>query len=444
MKARTLAAAAFVAVALVASAGSGQSKGILPLTLRPAPPANPPLGITFGRLDTRLTRLDPRTLLPRGRGVSLERFSGAWSFAPDRRQLVFGSAYSPLSESPAALRFFDVATLRPLRDLVLGPSAYIQVLDWVAPERLLVVMRSCCPAAWSVSLLDPADGTVLARHPLEGELAAARRARGGLVLLREPASLGPVSLAVAGADGTVRSVVLDQIQAGVSMSPAPLSYLGEDRAGLAVDPVGGHAYALAASGPIADVDLASLGVTYHSLARPVSLLGRLRDWLEPSAQAKGPTERSTRPGVWLGDGRLAVFGRNTTAYSSNGRLDVRIRPSGLTVIDTRSWTSQMLDPRSAWAVVARDALLSFGSTWDSGKQQEIGSGLRVYGRDGAMRLQLFGKRVIGPVEVFGARAFVHRSSPESDYQIVNLTTGRVLRTIHRDLPVVLRGAGSGY
>ena len=439
MRTRTLGAAAFVAVALLASAGSGQSKGPLPLTLRPAAVTNPPLGIAFGRLDTTLARLDPRTLLPRGGSVALERFTGASSFSPDRRQLVFGSAYS-VSDSPAALRVFDVATLRPVRDLVLGPKAEIQVLDWIAPDRLLAVFRSCCPAASSVSLLDPADGTVLARDSVEGDFVAAGRARGALVLLLQPANLGPVHLAVAGADGNLRTVALDRILGGFTATPFP----GVESAGLAVDPGGGRAYVVAANAPIGDVDLATLGVSYHTLARPVSLLGRLHDWLEPRAEAKEPRVSSARSALWLGDGRIAVFGYDATGLVQNGRLEVQTRPSGLTVIDTRFWISQMLDSRSNWAIVARDALLSTGSSWDSGTQGEIGSGLRVYGRDGRQRLHLFGKRLIGPLEVFGARAFVHRSSPESDYQIVNLTTGRILRTVHRDLPLILRGAGSGY
>ena len=214
------------------------------------------------------------------------------------------------------------------------------------------------------------------------------------------------------------------------------------RAGLAVDPAGGHAYAVAANAPIADVDLATLDVSYHTIEQSASLLGRLRDWLEPRAEAKESRVSSARSALWLGHGRLAVFGHDGTGLSTNRGLEVRTRPSGLTVIDTRLWISQTIDSRSAWAIVARDALLSTGATWDSGKL--VGSGLRVYGRDGAERLHLFGKRLIGPVEVFGARAFVHRSAPESEYQIVNLTTGRILRTIHRDLPMILRGAGSAY
>src|SRR6266496_1106047 len=108
MKART-APAALVASALVTFVGSGQSTGIgRPLTLRPAAVTNPLLGIRYGRPGASLVRLDPRTLMPRGPGLSLERYTGTWSFSPDRRQLVFGSAWSPDSDGPAAIRFVDV------------------------------------------------------------------------------------------------------------------------------------------------------------------------------------------------------------------------------------------------------------------------------------------------------------------------------------------------
>jgi len=206
-------------------------------------------------------RLDPRTLLPRGRSISLERYTGAWSFSLDRRQLVFGSGYSQFSESPAAVRIFDVSTLRPLHDLVLGPSAEIQMLDRVATDRLLAVVRSCCPAALAVSLVDTVSGAVLSRHALTGELVSAGRARGALVLLLEPASFGPVRVAVADAEGALRTVVLERVLAGPSTTPPPQSYRAEDRAGLAVDPGGGRAYAVAANNPIGEVDLRSLGVT---------------------------------------------------------------------------------------------------------------------------------------------------------------------------------------
>jgi hypothetical protein len=443
VKARTLTAAAFVAAALVTSVGSGQSKGIRPLTLRPASLANPLLGFSVGRLDTSLVRLDSRTLLPRGRGVSLERFTAAWSFSPDRRQLVFASAYSPYSESPAAVRFIDVSTLRRLRDLELGPAAEVQAVDWAAPERLLAVVRSCCPAVSSVSLIDTASGTVLARHVFEGELVGAGRAHGALVLLLEPASFGPVWLAVAGADGSFRTVVLDRVLGGVSTSPPPNSYLVDDRAGLAVDPSGGRAYAVAANGPIAEVDLERLGVTYHTLAKPASLFGRLHDWLEPKAEAKTAAERSARFALWLGDGRLAVFGRNGSARWKDGRLAVRTWPSVLMVVDTSTWTSQVIDSRSNSAVVARDMLLSSGWSWDSETQRTIGNGIRVYGADGRQRFQLLKNRVVVQPEVFGSHAFVQKPGQDLGYWVVSLASGQVLRSVrNRPMPFLLRGAGS--
>lgn len=445
VKTRSATAAAFVAVVLVMSVGSGQSKGICPLTLRPAPVTNPLLGLSIGRLDTRLVRLDRRTLLPRGRGVSLERFTAAWSFSPDRHELAFASSHSPYSDSPAAVRLFDVSGLRRLRDLELGPSAEVQAVDWVAPERLLAVVHSCCPAASSVSLVDTESGAVLSRQVVEGDLVAARRAPGAFVLLLEPATFGAVRLAVAGGDGTLRSLVLDRVLAGESNSPPPRIYRAEDRAGLAVDPAGGRAYVVAANAAVAEVDLTTLGVAYHSFAHPASLLGRLHDWLEPRAPAKGAVEHSARSALWLGDGRLAVFGENGSAHWRDGRLEVATHPSGLRVIDSISWTSQLLDPRSASAVVARGTLLSSGWSWDSEAQKQLGNGLRVYGEDGRQRFQILKNRTVFQPEVFGSHAFVQKPSSELGYWVVSLETGRILRSVrNRPMPFLLRGTGSSY
>ena len=153
--------------------------------------------------------------------------------------------------------------------------------------------------------------------------------------------------------------------------------------------------------------------------------------------------RSIRRAVYLGDGRLAVFGQNGTADQTSG-FRVRTKPSGLTVIDTAAWASRVLDPRSAAAVVARGKLLSYGWKWDSLTQAETGNGLRVYGEDGSLRLQLLARAAISELEVVGARAFVRRYGPYEAYSIVSLTSGRVLGNVDHELPLVLRGAGSGF
>src|SRR5437868_9358753 len=209
--------AALAALALGTFAGSGQSEGIgWPLLLRPAMLTTPLLGVR----DGSLVRLDPRTLKPTGRGLLLAEYSRLWSFSPDRRQLVFVRS----DGAQAAARFVDVSTLRPLRDLALGPSAQLALVDWVAPERLLTVSYSCCPQASTVSLVDAVSGTVLARNTVEGDLVGAGQTPGALVLLLEPQSFGPVRIAVAGSDGVLRSTVLDQVRAGVTKTPAPQNY----------------------------------------------------------------------------------------------------------------------------------------------------------------------------------------------------------------------------
>jgi len=435
MKARMF-VAALVAVAFVSVVGSGQSERIgRPLLLRSAAVTNTLLGIR----DGSLVRLNRRTLMPKGRGLLLAEYSGRWSFSPDRQQLVFVKA----DGAQATARFVDVSTLRSLRDLALGPSAQLALVDWVAPERLLTVDYSCCPQASTVSLVDAMSGAVLARNVVEGELVGAGHAQGTLVLLLEPQTFGPVRIAVAGSDGTLRSTVLEQVRAGVSRTAAPQAWTKVDLAGLAVDPSAGRAYVVAANDPVAEVDLRTLAVGYHTLSRPVSLLGRLHDWLEPKALAKEAYIRSVRRAIYLGDGRLAVFGQNGTADQTSG-FRSRTKPSGLTVIDTTTWTSRVLDPRSAAAVVARDKLLSYGWKWDSLTQAETGNGLRVYGKDGSMRLQLLPRAAISDVEVVGSRAFVRMYGPYGAYSIVSLTSGRVLRNVDHELPLVLRGAGSGF
>src|SRR5437763_16637928 len=118
MKAR-IAPAALAAV-FVSLVGSGRSEGTgPPLVLRPPPVTSPLLGVR----DGSLVRLEPRTLMPKGRGLLLAEYSGVWSFSPDRRQLVFVKS----DGTQATARFVDVSTLRTLRGVSLGPSRHVAV-----------------------------------------------------------------------------------------------------------------------------------------------------------------------------------------------------------------------------------------------------------------------------------------------------------------------------
>ncbi len=448
-------AAVLIAVAFsagVAVAGLGPRKGLeRPLVLRAAAPASPLLGIQYGRSQARLVRLDPKTLMIRpGRKLGLVGYSVVgWSYSPDRHLLAVGNQDTgELTFTPAQIRIANARTLRSVRDVTFGFYGEVLSMHWLASDRLLAVIRSAqrgendaTVVVDRIAVIDPSTGDVLAQRELEGRVIALARAKDALVLVLEGQRWGPVQLVVATAEGTFRSITLERIEAGARQTGdgVPRS----DGAGVAVDREGGRAYAVAAGCPVAEVDLGTLAVAYHTTTQPVSLLGRLHDWLEPAAEAKGPLAGSWRYALWLGDGRLAVFGRDASPYQLGSGLAGRERPSGLTVIDTRTWQAQLVDPRSSALVVARHALLSWGWGWDSGTQRAIATGVSIYDRTGVRRFHVLPGRAIYDVQVVGPRAFIAHP-PNSRYSIVNLSTGRQVRTIRREMPQVLSGEGAAF
>jgi hypothetical protein len=438
-----LAAALFLGVAVV---GLAQRDSRPHLVLRGPASPSPLLGLTYGRLDTWLTRLDAKTLAVRGRWLPLGRYSGAWGYSPDRRFLAFGNQPSELNDSPAGIRVVDARRLRRVRDVPLGVTGSVTALHWAQPDRVVAALRRCCPQGDSVAVLDPVGGRVFVQHELSGTVAGIGRAAGALVLLLEGSKYGPVRLAVVDGTGAIRSVRLDRIEAGVRDLGPPTGLQRADRAAVAVDRQSGRAYVVAAGQPVAEVDLGSLAVSYRTPTQPVSLLGRLHDWLEPRAQAKEPLGGSLRSAVWLGDGKLAVVGSDGTPYMTmDGRLGVQTHPSGLLVIDTRTWVARTIDPRSSSLAVAKNALLTWGQSSDSGKGWEAGTGLRIYGPTGALRVHLFGPRPIDDAQVVGGRAFVRKANATVRYAIVSLRTGKQLTTVRgHEMPLVLSGTGSDF
>jgi hypothetical protein len=437
----------------VAVAGLGPRSGLeRPLVLRAAAPASPLLGIYYARSEARLVRLDPKTLRIRtGRKLALGGSVVSWSYSPDRRLLAFGNQDTgELTFTPAQIRIANARTLRRVRDVTFGFYGEVLSMHWLASDRLLAVVRSAHRAENDaivvvdrVAVIDPSTGAVLAQRELEGRVIALARAKGALVLVLEGQRWGPVQLVVATAESTFRSVTLERVEAGARETSDGVPR--HDGAAVAVDREGGRAYAVAAGCPVAEVDLGTLAFAYHTTTQPVSLLGRLHDWLEPAAEAKGPLAGSSRSAVWLGDGRLAVFGRDTSTYQLGSGFAGRERPNGLTVIDTGTWQAHLVDPHSSALVVASNALLSWGWSWDTGTQRETGTGLSIYDRTGLQRFQLFRGRVVYEVQVVGPRAFVRARAPSSRYSIVNLRTGRQVQTIRGpEMPVVLTGEGAPF
>jgi hypothetical protein len=375
-------------------------------------PGGPLLGMSFGRLF----RLDPRTLKPLpGRRARLGGHTFGWSFSPDRSMLVLGS------QVVAELRFVDLERMRIIGgdDLRLKRPGIVAVIAWPAPRRVLAVVQSpgCCIGEATAFVVDPPARRVLRRQALGGSLQAFARFRGGLaLLLSPPRSLGPTRLVVFDGRGAVRSVVLAEIVAGQEPVRPGNRPGRESRPGLAIDAAGGRAFVVVGGASVAEVDLASLRVRYRTLSQPVSLLGRLRAWLEPAARADVPPAGPVRTARWLGGGLVAVAGRDS--YYERGLY--RTRPSGLKLIDVGSGRVRTLDPLADGFTVAAGMLVP------ATRQP----GLNVYSGDGRLRFRLFLRRFPGKraFVVFAreGRAFVTIASRWPRAFVVDLSSGRVL------------------
>jgi hypothetical protein len=461
--ARRLAAAALIALALTATAGvvdnpapasprsvtlpkgapppAGWGAARLPAGegADPPDPAGPVLGVVGGR-PAGLVRLDPRTLEPLdGRRVVLPHGTSGYAWSPDRRLLVLGDLDDDV------VHVVDPVRLRLVRTIRFGIVARApRQVAWLGPRRLAVVAGDPGDGAYLLTV-DPVAGRVLSRRRLAPAMLTGVVAGDRLVLLRTVVDgIRAAGLLVVDAHGGIRTVELDRLQAGFQGPrdwDSPGAYGVSRDAGLAVDPAGGRAFVVAAGPTVAEVDLAGLHVTYHQLRQPVSLLRRLAHWLVPPAQAK-LAAGTWRAACWLGGGSLAVWGtdaRVTGATPAELRSD--LRPSGLKLVDTRTWTVRTLDPEATGARWQAGRLLAFGSIWDGEAQQERGSGLTLYQQGDHLGRHLLGDRAVLDARLRGdlVYAAVDRGGGQPGRVVLSLSTGRVLASSDDPLPDLLLG-----
>jgi hypothetical protein len=407
-----------------------------------APSAAPPLpallGFAADRQRPGLASIDPQTLEPRsGRRIEVgsegcaPRGGGSscwtvapWSFSPGRSRLALARNGEGVVRS---LRIVDVARLRVTTDIALSGGA-VGLVAWPARERLLALQEICCEERQQLLVVDAARGRVATRRPLEGTVVRAARTSRELVLLLAPArDVGPARLAVVDGRGGVRYLQIGRIVAGQRLVDRSRFVSRQSLPGLALDPKGRHAF-IVDRGLVADVDLASLSVSYHELSRRTSLLGRLRDWLDPPAYAKevsGPI----RSAYWLGGDVLAVAGTDETHR--------RVRPAGLSLVDTHSWSLRTIDRAATEVRVAGDVLVATGE-----------NGLAAYGFDGNKRFRLFDDRKAWVEQVYDGRAYVMTLRPDgrpNSLRVVDLVAGRTTGHRERLLPgLLLEPVGSWW
>lgn len=179
---------------------------------------------------------------------------------------------------------------------------------------------------------------------------------------------------------------------------------------------------------VAEVDLRTLQVAYHDLQQTTSVLGRLRDWIEPTAEAKGASDGSVRDADWVGEGLIAVSGWDDHAsFDAEGHQTQTTTAGGVALVDTQGWSKRMLAPDATAASLAGDLLLVYGSRWNSWAGSFDGVGLSAFDRAGERRFRLFGAKPVGSVEVVGQHGYVRFDDSYScQGRIVDLGSGRVL------------------
>lgn len=423
------------AVAIAAAVQMSRSEPVPPGTAaaaaaRPSPQL---LGIVSDARQRRLAEVDPDTLRPRpgpqidvGSEGCASRSGGQacwgvppWSFSPDRSLVAVARHDGGVVRS---LRLVDVARMRVTVDVPIAGGA-VGLLAWPARGRVLAVQEICCDERQQLVVVDVARRRVAARRGLEGTVQRVGRTPRELVLLVAPAQdIGAARLALVDSRGRLRFVGLARMLAGTK-ALGRLDFRVE-RPGLAVDPAGRRAFVVGRD-LVADVDLTSLAVSYHELLRPTSLLARVRAWLDPVAYAKGASG-PMRVARWLGDGLLAVAGADED--------QTRVRPAGLSLVDTRDWSVRMVDRGATDVRVASGLLLATG--------QEDAGGLTAYSLAGETRFRLFDGRRAWIEQVYDGRAYVGLSG--DGRRVVDLAAGRTTRERVPSLPWLLLDAALGW
>jgi hypothetical protein len=379
------------------------------------------LGISWEGQRAELVRVDPRSLRPIGREtVRLGRHAGSRTFAPDGSRLALGTA-----EDPARLRVIDLEQMRALGDVGLGRGS-VEAVAWLSPKRLVAAIET--PNSGLVlATVDPAARRVLGRRALEGSISALGRLPDRLVLLLSPrGTIGPARLATIDAEGGVHATTLTRTYAGINLDEDSEGGIGEGRdPGLAIDTERRQAYVVGAGEAVAKVDLDRLSVSYHSLAEPVSLLERLRNWLEPTAEAKG-VRGPSRHARWLGGDLLAVSGYDDETYiDSSGTWHYEGSPAGLTLIGTRDWSTRTIDEKtdSFWFVSGTLVTLN-----------EDGA-VRGYTVDGRRTFAFPGLQPIGVVLTARRYAYVFRM--DNSVEVIDVRAQRIVGRVKTDVQSVL-------
>jgi hypothetical protein len=411
MRTRLLTLAALV-VALAGCGGGSDDEAAAPQpTGTGAPPSSEPVLAATGIPEgSRIHWVDGRTLEPVDpRSVEIPFYTATVERSPDGSSLAVGGSET------GDVQLVDLEEMRTVGAVAVEDASHVERLNWVRPDLLLASLGGLTSQA---AAIDPVSGRVVAAHDLGGTTLYSQSTEAAIVLLVAPSDrIGPARVVVF--DGSEpRSVELAEVKAGwEQVEDSEDDYQARQSVpALAVDPAGTRALVIPAGNRVAEVDLETLTVAYHDLAEPVSLLGRLRDWLEPPAQAKA-IDGPDRNAVWLRSGLVAVSGANYSYSEDDGDMD--ITPAGVALIDPSDWTVSRLSDEPSWVTLRGDSLLA--SAWTVGVDEQT---LMVFDPDGTLRFSL-AREGADLSQVSGDHLYV-ATHEGTRFEIVDLETGETV------------------
>jgi hypothetical protein len=342
----------------------------------PASPARSVVGVAQAtRTTIQLAHLSPLTLQRTGKGALTlpGQNAGLMALSPDGNRLALATS------GPSRLVVLDLRTLTVVRDRFVAPLS-IRALAWPVADRL-IELRQTMGGAYdqdvkrrTVEVVDPLDGRVLSKHALTNKLGvrgSSSSARGLVLLLGSSGLHGPTMQLVFAAPTGVRTV---SIPVGATKGVTNTNVL-------TVDAEADHAYIVVAGGTVFDVDLATMGVTRHVVARPAGT---------PDVTAP----RSILLAHAFG-GNLAVAG----AFSTPTRGTIGAQ--GVFLVDTASWSARVLDPKASTFATFGNRLLTYGVVAANANGNPLfqfrGHGLSLYDDTGSLVSHLYGERTFETV-----------------------------------------------
>jgi hypothetical protein len=380
---------------------------LLALVAGSSAPAKP-FHLVLGIIDqggARLVYLDAETLgVTDGPSVALGKWGGSWAISQDRSQFVYADQ--------SRLRFFDAFRFTPEADVRLSGGGPVVWLDALT----VAIVRRTGANAVEVVKVDWLS-RVHSRKRLAGVVLAARTLPNTLVvLLGRENKIAPVRLLVVEPQRT-RVVQLGGIWGGTVVQRRNPPVVAMRRPALALDEAKATAYVADPAGTVVELPLSTLAATSRT----------------PRGGFAKFVYGSERQALLLGDGLLAITG---SERSQSG-----MRPAGLELVDTRAWSSRLVEPRASAAWSSTDWLLVTGTSWDAKTEKGTAMGLVVLDPTGQTRFRLFEGLGVWVNALVGSRAYVGVQG-EREAVVVDLVTGQVTGHRTRPLPLPLLGRSS--